>query len=142
MSNQTDDQAVVKQEDQLLELVAKKIGEEPQWVARLLKLVAEKLEMPSISSSKRKKTAPQRTKVVSSSPVDFDPVEVFYKDGEQVLRDKLAPLEVKTLRQLISQKFDSVPRLSNKADKDSLVKFIVERIVTRSRKGQVFMNYR
>jgi len=135
-SNQIDCQPVAKQQvAHILKWLAKKIEENPELVADL------ELEETKIPSLKRKKPASKRTKT-TPPVIDFDLFDVFHKEGEQVLRDKLAPLEIKTLTQIISNNsFDSV---ANKKwrNKDSLVNFIAERVAARSRKGQVFMEPR
>jgi len=144
MSDKTDCQQVqqstkakAKQAIKVLKWVIKKIEENPELVADL----ELELKVTEIPSPKRKKPVSKRTKT-TPAVIDFDLFEVFYQDGEQVLRDKLAPLEFKTLMQIISNNsFDSV---ANKKwrNKDSLVNFIAERVAARSRKGQVFMEPR
>lgn len=140
MSDKTDCQQVqqstkAKQVAHILKWVIKKIEENPELVAKL------ELKVTEIPSPKRKKPVSKRTKT-TPPVIDFDLFDVFHKEGEQVLRDKLALLETKTLTQIISNNsFDSVPNKKWR-NKDSLVNFIAERVAARSRKGQVFMEPR
>ncbi len=69
----------------------------------------------------------------------FNIFEVFYKEGEQGLYDKLILLDDIYLKQIIS---DNVLHIKwRNKDKNILIKNITERIAKRCRKGDVFMNY-
>jgi hypothetical protein len=77
-----------------------------------------------------------KTKVI----LDFNIFEIFYKNGEQALYDKLITLDDIYLKQIISDNVLRGIKWCN-TDKNVLVKNIVERIVKRCQKGDVFMNY-
>ena len=73
------------------------------------------------------------------SPGPFDPFAVFAKVGEDGLRHRLASLTVDQLRDIVAEHRMDQDRLAMKwKDTTRLTERIVERIKTRSVKGDVF----
>lgn len=73
------------------------------------------------------------------APGPFDPFAVFAEVGEDGLRHRLASLTVEELRNIIAEHRMDQDRLAMKwKDTTRIVERIVERIKTRSAKGDVF----
>jgi hypothetical protein len=71
--------------------------------------------------------------------IDFDPFDVLRQGTETALRARLEGLEIPALKRIITQHGLDTSRLAQKwRDKERLVTFILERIIARAEKGDVF----
>ncbi len=124
MFQTSDNQEVAKIVVHILRIVAKKIEDNPEL---LTNAELSLLEMPVVK---------RKVEIL----IDFSVFDVFAKGGEPALREKLEPLEIKTLKNIIAKNsFDPAQLAKKWRSKDKLVDFIIDRVTTRSRKGQVFM---
>jgi len=123
MSNNTRGSENAKKIAAILQLLAKKIEENPE--------ILEGIEaIPHVKPKRKQK------EVIS---LDFSIYKIFSDNGEQALREKLSLLELKTLKYIISQNsFDPAGLARKWRNKDRLIDFIIERVSDRSKKGNVF----
>jgi len=116
-------------------------------VARILRTLAGKIEenpelLKDVELSLVDVPAVGRKRKLAGPPIDFDIFEIFAKEGEQALRQKLEPLELKTLKRIVAQHSFDPSKLAEKwRNKERLVNLIIERVAARSDKGKVFKEY-
>jgi hypothetical protein len=126
----SDNKEIAKRVAHILRLLAEKIEENPDI------LKGEQLilgEIPDISRKKKK---------TEESIIDFDIFQIFAEGGVQALQQKLEPLDLKTLKKIISQHSFDPSKLAEKwSNKERLVKLILDRVSARSDKGKVFKEY-
>ncbi|MGW1059020.1 hypothetical protein [Micromonospora rubida] len=73
------------------------------------------------------------------NPGAFDPISIFAEHGEEGLRERLAGLSIEQLRDIIAEQGMDHDRLAMKwKDRTRLSDRIVERVLARSVKGEVF----
>ena len=75
----------------------------------------------------------------TEAPVAFDVFQVFLREGEEALRQRLETLELKALKGIVSQHGFDLSNLAQRwRKKEKLIDLIVERVAARSEKGRVF----
>ena len=85
------------------------------------------------------KSKARRTREAVKTP---DVFAIFAQGGEEALRATLAPLDLRVLRELVSQHGLDPSKLAVKwRDRERLVQLIMERVVARSEKGKAFKGY-
>jgi hypothetical protein len=125
----SDDREIAKRVAHILRILAGNIEENPE----LLKDIG--LNLVDVPVKKRKTKAEELS-------VEFDIFEVFAQGGEQALRQKLNPLELRTLKRIIAQHgFDSSKLAEKWRTKERLVNLIIDRVTARSDKGRIFKEY-
>lgn len=113
----------------ILRVLARKVEENPNI---LKDLELDPKDFPMISRKKIEKTT-----------IDFDIFQVFTDGGEQALRQKLEPLDLKTLKEIVSKHGFDTSKLAEKwKRKERVVNLIINRVSARSDKGKVFKDYR
>ncbi|EDN69114.1 hypothetical protein BGP_3912 [Beggiatoa sp. PS] len=128
MFDTSDNQEVAKRVVHILRILAKKIEANPEL------LTNAELSLLDVPLVKKNRTI--------DTPVDFDVFNVFAEGGEPTLRKKLELLEIKTLKSIITKnRFDPSKLAQNWRKKDRLIDMIVEKVIERNRRGQVFMEY-
>jgi len=126
----SDDKEIAKKVARILRLIAGKIEENPD----MLKETGLHIEdVPTIIRKKRK---------TERLLIDFDIFQIFAGGGEQNLRQKLEPLDLRTLKGIVSQHGFDPSKLAEKwQKKERLVNLIIDRVSARSDKGKVFKDY-
>lgn len=72
------------------------------------------------------------------APAVFDPVAV-YREGDEVLRERLAPLDLEQLRDVVAEYGMDPGKLVMKwKTRERIVEHIVETAATRAKKGEAF----
>lgn len=126
MSNNTNVSERAKKIAGLLQFLANKIEENPE--------ILEGIEGFSHIKPKRKQK--------EALTLDFSIYQIFSDKGEQALRERLILLDLKTLKQIISQNsFDPAGLARKWRNRDRLTDLIVERVSARNEKGNAFKNY-
>jgi len=116
-------------------------------VARILRLLAGKIEdnpdfLKDIELAPRDIPIVNRKKKKEEPPIDLDVFRIFSDEGSEVLREKLEPLDLRTLVRIIRQhRFDPSKLAEKWKDKERLINLILERVAARSDKGKVFKEY-
>jgi hypothetical protein len=95
-------------------------------------------QVPVPTPRKRAVASAARKKVVRE-PGAFDPFAVLRDNGEKVLVEKLAALDIEGLRDIIAeQELDTRKETGRKRKPEVLVAWIVERVNALASKGSVF----
>lgn len=114
-------------------------------MARILRMIANHLEENPGSLDKLEKYLSKLTKKRNSKDVKYvqvDLFEILSKEGEQSLHQKLDSMDLNQLKNIVRKYSLDSSKLAEKwKRKERLVKFIVDRIVSRNAKGQVFSKY-
>jgi len=128
MFDTSNNQEVAKRVVHILRILAQKIEENPEL---LTNTELNLLDVPVV---------PKKPKI--DTQIDFDVFDLFAKGGEPTLRKKLELLEIKTLKSIITKnRFDPSKLAQNGRKKERLIALIVEKVMERNRRGQVFMEY-
>ncbi len=81
---------------------------------------------------------PRKGKGGRRAPAAFDPVAI-YREGDEVLRQRLAPLELEQLRDIVAEYGMDPGKLVMKwKTKERVIEHIIETATTRARKGEAF----
>lgn len=81
---------------------------------------------------------PRKGKGGRRAPAVFDPV-AMYQEGDEVLRQRLAPLELEQLRDIVAEYGMDPGKLVMKwKTKERVIEHIIETATTRARKGEAF----
>jgi DNA topoisomerase VI subunit B len=109
-----------------LRLLAKNIKDHPETVKDI-----EIKEIPALSSTRKR-----------SEFLEFDISKMLSEEGELAVRQKLEQMELRELRTIVRKNVLDPSKLAEKwKNKERLINLIIERMVSRKEKGQVFMNY-
>ncbi|TKJ26703.1 MAG: hypothetical protein CEE41_01725 [Hadesarchaea archaeon B3_Hades] len=112
----------------ILRAVAKEIEDNPDF----LKNIELRIEDIPIVSGKKDML----------EPIDIDIFRIFSEGGDQALRQRLEPLELRALVQIVRQHGFDPSKLAEKwKDKERLINLILERVAARSDSGKVFKDY-
>lgn len=126
MSN--DEAILAKKVARLLRAIAKKIENNPEILNDL------NLEISEIPTTKKKKIYEH---------VEIDIFSIYSVNGEKALRNELEKLSMSQLKTIIRQNGFDPTKLSDKwRNKKRLIELIVDRVKSRSTKGQVFRDYK
>ena len=100
--------------------------------------VSSKANMPTMEGKKN-------TNSSHSSASDKNlpnPVEIYYKEGEEKLTEIMNTLEIDDLKLIIrNHRLDTANKSVKWKDKEKLVNMIVQKAKSRATKGNVFLNY-
>jgi len=125
----SDNKITAEQIVSILRMLAKKIEENPE-ILRDIRFNQKEVPILSQKEEEEKKA------------VDFNIFQIFSEGGEQALRDRLNPLNLRTLRGILRKHSLDPSKLAEKwKNKNRLVELIIERVAARSERGKVFKQY-
>jgi hypothetical protein len=116
-------------------------------IARILRIIAARIEenpelLKGIEISSSDIPTVRRKKKSEPPKIDFDIFEVYAKEGEGALHQKLDQLELATLKRIVATHGFDPSKLAEKwRNKERLVNLILDRVSARSDKGKVFKEY-
>ncbi len=123
-----DKKIIARKVAKLLRFIAKKIERNPE-ILNDLNLDIEELPKPVKKRSR-------------SNVIEINVFEIYTKKGEDGLIQELEKLSISQLKHIIRQNGFDPSKLSVKwKKKDRLLNLIVNKVKSRSEKGQVFKNY-
>lgn len=120
----------VKRVADLLRLLAQKVLEHPELFPEIA------FELPPIRKSR---AAAKRPGAPLPARIDFDVFELFAREGEAGLLNRLSSLQLEVLRKTVSDhRLDPAGLTRRWRKKEKLIELIVTRVALRSVKGDSF----
>ena len=115
----------------LFDAILEEARRNPKFTEKLA-VVLENLKSAGDSGTPKKGRGRRR------APAVFDPVAV-YQEGDEVLRERLAPLDLEQLRDIVAEHGMDPGKLVMKwKTRERIIEHIVETAATRAKKGEAF----
>lgn len=108
---------------------------------RILRAYADETETNKDLAQKISKRISSTSVTKQEKTIDLNPFQIYSENGEAGLSDSLNKLDLKQLNRVIGEhRLDSSDLSRKWRNKERLVKFIVERIASRSQHEDVFLH--